>query len=88
MGDAYQPIDCAIHDYIEIACLKGYRLRLELVDGTQLIGVAESTETRPDKTEWLILVNEALRHTIRLDEIKAFTPLDDGAGFSRIELRR
>ena len=80
-------MDCSLHDYIEIACLKHYRLRLELVDGAELSVVAESTETHADKTEWLILRDGGSRYSIRLDNIAALTPLSDKAAFGRIVLQ-
>mgnify|MGYP000812055152 FL=1 len=30
----YHPIDCDLHDYLEVACLYHYWLRIELTDGT------------------------------------------------------
>ncbi len=86
MADGYIPIDCSLHDYIEVACLKNYLLRLELSDDSVLQAVAKSTETREDKTEWLILMDGEVRHTIRLDKISAFTPLTENADFGRIVL--
>lgn len=87
MTDDYIPIDCSLHDYIEIACLKQYRLRLELMDSSKIIGIAESTETRSDKSEWLLLRDGELPHSVRLDTIVAITPLTEGADFGRIVLR-
>lgn len=87
MTDSYEPIDCSLHDYIEIACLKKYQLRIELVDSSNIVAVAESTETRPDKSEWLVLRDGTLQHSVRLDNIAAFTPLTEAADFGRIVLR-
>lgn len=87
MVDGYIPINCSLHDYIEIACLKQYRLRLELVDCSEICAVAESTETRSDKSEWLTLRDGEIRHSVRLDTIIALTPLIEGADFGRIVLR-
>ncbi|MBL1432565.1 MAG: Rho-binding antiterminator [Gammaproteobacteria bacterium] len=87
MSRDYHPIDCSLHDYIEIACLKQYQLKLELVDSSEIFAVAETTETRADKSEWLIVRDGALQHSVRLDSIVAFTPLTENAGFGRIVLR-
>ncbi|PCH60275.1 MAG: transcriptional antiterminator [Gammaproteobacteria bacterium] len=87
MADSYIPIDCSLHDYIEIACLKHYQLRLELIDTSELIAIAESTETRSDKTEWLLLRDGDIQHTVRLDNIVALTPLATDPIFGRIVLR-
>ena len=87
MVDGYIPIDCSLHDYIEIACLKQYQVRLDLVDCSEVCAVAESTETRSDKSEWLILRDGKSRRSVRLDTIMTLTPLTDGADFGRIILR-
>ena len=34
--DSYHPIACDLHDYLEIACMHGYRLQVEL--GTERPG--------------------------------------------------
>ncbi len=87
MTDDYVPINCSLHDYIEIACLKRYFLRLELSNGSSINATAYSTETHEDKTEWLVLMDGGIKHTVRLDKISALTPLTEGADFGRIVLR-
>ncbi|MCH4234021.1 MAG: Rho-binding antiterminator, partial [Serratia liquefaciens] len=42
---AYRPIDCELHDYLEIACLYGYRLNVELVNGQCFQATALTTQT-------------------------------------------
>ncbi|MDQ3203687.1 MAG: Rho-binding antiterminator [Pseudomonadota bacterium] len=84
--NAYQPLNCDLHDYLEIACLRGYRLGIELIDGGRLVAKALTTRTSSTKEEFLCL--EALDGPleIRLDQLLAITPLDDNAQFKRIEL--
>jgi Rho-binding antiterminator len=36
MPGSYRPLACALHDYLEIACLHHYRLRIELDDSSWL----------------------------------------------------
>ncbi|TSE32903.1 MULTISPECIES: Rho-binding antiterminator [Tepidimonas] len=84
--DSYRPIDCHLHDYLEIACLYRYRLLLELVDGGRLEADAISTETRPSKEEFLLVASESGQQALRLDLLLAITPLTPGARFGRVLL--
>ncbi|HKM97429.1 MAG TPA: Rho-binding antiterminator, partial [Buttiauxella sp.] len=33
MHSTYQPLNCDLHDYLEIACMSHYRLNIEISDG-------------------------------------------------------
>lgn len=70
----YQPIDCGVHDRIELACLRRYRLRVRTDDGV-VEGRALTTET-DNKQEWLVLEQDGGQTRIRLDRIRDFAPLD------------
>ena len=83
----YQPLACALYDYLEIACLHGYRLQVELVDGSCFEARALDTRTAPGKEEFLILQSSDGQREVRLDRLRAITPLDPGASFGRLELR-
>jgi len=86
MNDSYQPIACDLHDYLEIACLHHYRLRIELVDGDELEAEALTTQTLASKEEFLILRTASGERRLRLDQLLAITPLDAGASFGRVLL--
>lgn len=79
----YKIIPCEHYDYLELACLRGYQLKIELIDGTQCQGQAITTQTRADKTEWLIIQQQA-KQSLRLDHIVAITPIDANAEFGRV----
>jgi Rho-binding antiterminator len=81
----YQPLNCDLHDYLEIACLYGYRLQIEMV-GRTLVAKALTTRTAPSKEEFLLLQNEDGPFELRLDQLLAITPLEPNARFGRIEL--
>lgn len=88
--DAYQPMQCDLHDYLEIACLYRYWLRIELSDGLIFDAQAFSTHTRRDADgqleEYLeVRVDDASRE-LRLDRLHAVTPLETAARFGRIVL--
>jgi Rho-binding antiterminator len=82
--NAYQPLDCDLHDYLEIACLRGYRLHVELIDGESLTAKALTTRTSSDKEEFLRVETANGQQEIRLDQLLAVTPLDDHAQFGRV----
>lgn len=82
----YQLLDCDLHDYLEIACLRGYRVQVTLLDGQELVANAITTRTEANKEEFLVLQNAEGEHEIRLDRIHAITPLDAHASFGRVEL--
>ena len=84
--NAYQPLNCDVHDYLEIACLHGYRLQVELIDGRSYAARALTTRTAPSKEEFFVLQNDDSQLEVRLDQLLAITPLDPNASFGRIEL--
>jgi len=82
----YQPMNCDLYDYLEIACMHAYPLRVELVDGGELQATALDTRTAPSKEEFLRVRDEQGEREIRLDQLLAITPLNEGAQFGRVEL--
>lgn len=81
----YTPIDCDLHDYVEIACLHGYRLLIELTDGRSVKGRAVTTRATSGE-EFLVLDESEAETEIRLDRLKAITPLGERAMFGRVVL--
>ena len=84
--NTYQPLNCDLYDYLEIACMHGYRLQVELVDGPGFVARALDTRTAPSKEEFLVLQTDEGKQEVRLDRLLAITPLDPGASFGRVEL--
>ncbi|MFB2735587.1 Rho-binding antiterminator [Shewanella mangrovisoli] len=80
----YKIIPCAHYDYLELACMHGYRLDIELQDGSLCQARAITTQTHADKTEWLVVEHQAGQQTLRLDSIIAITPTDPHASFGRV----
>lgn len=81
----YQPLNCDLHDYLEIACMHDYRLQIELVDGVTFVARALTTRTLAGE-EFLLLHRDAGPLQVRLDHLLAITPLDDNASFGRVVL--
>ena len=82
----YQPLNCDLYDYLEIACMHSYRLQVELVDGPGFMARALDTRTAASKEEFLVLQTDEGRQEVRLDRLLAITPLEPGARFGRVEL--
>ncbi|MEG0100049.1 MAG: Rho-binding antiterminator [Citrobacter sp.] len=80
----YQPIDCDLHDYLEIACLYRYMLRIELTDGTVFDAKAVTTRTTVGKEEYLVVDRQESQQYIRLDYLSAITVLTAGAMYRSV----
>ena len=78
-------INCAIHDYIEIACVFHYRIELTLLDGTSTRGRAQTTQTRAHKKEFLVLKSDAGEQYIDMDSIKSMQALTTNPHFDKIK---
>lgn len=91
----YQPLDCDLHDLLEIACLYRYLLRVELVDGGGFEARALTTHTSADKEEFFVLEVEDGPCSVRLDRLLAITPpgkrgplRPGGAGWAGVQCLR
>ncbi|MPY25579.1 transcriptional antiterminator [Shewanella psychropiezotolerans] len=89
----YKILDCGIHDYLELACMRSYSLVIELTGKKTITGTALNIETRRDKSEYLMIKlkqdqgQELKTISIRLDQIVAFTPISKDASFEKIEVQ-
>ncbi|CAI0828190.1 Rho-binding antiterminator [Serratia proteamaculans] len=79
----YQPINCDLHDFLEIACLYGYRLDVELVNGQRFQATALTIQTLANEGEFIYFDNQQV---CRLDHLSAITPKERDALFGRIAL--
>lgn len=84
--NAYRPLHCDLHDYLEIACMHGYRLWVERTDGRGFEAIAKTTRTRAGGEEFLCLESAEGSLEIRLDQLQAITPQDADRSFGRILL--
>ena len=80
---SYTPIDCHLHDSIEVVCLYHYNLRIALHDGKAIEGIAQNWITDKNKVEYLILGGDS-ETRIRLDRIKRIDVLTPNARFTHI----
>jgi len=76
-------ISCELHDYIEIACMYGYRVRLEFKDGQSLEGKAVDVMTTAEKREFLVIDN-GQKQQVELNQLSRMTTLTPNASFKDV----
>jgi Rho-binding antiterminator len=86
MSTDYQPLNCDLYDYLEMACLYEYRLLIEMVEGGQFEARALNTRTNAQKEEFLLVLVDDEKVELRIDRLRAITPLNEKAKFGRVEL--
>lgn len=77
-------IACALHDYMEIACVYGYQVKLQLKNGQSIEGKAVDLFTSPEKREYL-LIESLQQRKVELIEIKELQVLTTHANFQKVE---
>lgn len=83
----YHPLECDLHDVLEIACLHRAQLQVELRDGSRFMARARTTISTADKEEFLLLDAADGERRIRLDRLHAVTTLGaDGVAGTRTVL--
>ena len=79
-----RPIDCELHDHLEVACLYRYRMRVTLISGEIVRGRAATTVTQPDKTEMLVLHTQEGKQRIAMHDILSIEIETKGAMFQNL----
>ena len=77
-------ISCELHDYIEIACMHGYRVKLELKNGQILEGKAKDIITTPEKRE-LLVIDNGHSQQVELNQLAKMTALTPHAAFQEVK---
>ena len=85
-SDDYEPVDCNVFDYVEIACMYRYPVRIFFRDGGQLDGTAADTAVEAGRGEFLVLDIDGKSERVRLDTIAALETRIAGARFSRVNI--
>ena len=81
---SHSTIACELHDFIEIACMHGYRINLTLRDGQTLEGKAVDTLTTAEKREYLI-VDNGQKQQVELNQIANMKVLTANAVFKEVK---
>ncbi len=80
-----QLIPCDLHDYVEIACLYGYRVRLKLKNGLIVEGCAQDVTTSAEKREFLVIeCYQQWQQHIALDSLAEMRVLTPQAKFKTV----
>ncbi|MBU3003349.1 Rho-binding antiterminator [Paraglaciecola arctica] len=83
--EANKSIACDLYDYLEIACMYRYQVRVTLKSGEVLVGVPKTTVIE-DKKELLLLECESNQpQKIATLNLKTMEVLTANAKFTRIE---
>ena len=78
-------IACDLHDYLEIACLYTYQVKLTLANGETFTGVPKTTRVE-DKKELLVFeVANTQQQKIETNKLKTMEVLTPNAKFTLVE---
>lgn len=80
-----QHIACELHDYIEVACMYRYQVRLILKDQSTIEGKAKDIVTGAEKREFLLLETSSGSQQIELITLNKLEVLTPGARFSEVK---
>jgi len=77
-------ISCELHDFVEVACMYGYQVRLTLKNNQIVEGKAVDIVTSSEKRECLVIDNDTRQH-IDLTELAKMQVLDPNAKFNEVK---
>lgn len=80
----YCSISCELHDYIEIACMYGYQVKLILKDYQIIEGKALDVLTTTEKREYLVIHNGHEQQQIELTQLDKMQVLTANAKFKEV----
>ncbi|MBV6448034.1 Rho-binding antiterminator [Nitrosomonas sp.] len=76
-------ISCDLHDFVEVACMYGYRLRLTLKNNQIIEGKAIDIVNSPEKQECLVIDGDS-RQQVELTRLAKMEVLTPNAKFSEV----
>ena len=79
-------ISCELHDFVEVACMYGYRLRLILKNDQVIEGKAIDIVNSPKKRECLVIEGDSMQH-IELTQLIRMQVLTPNAKFSEVDFQ-
>ncbi|MCC6915928.1 Rho-binding antiterminator [Nitrosomonas sp.] len=82
---AHSLIPCDLHDYIEVACMYGYQVRLILKDQSVIEGKTKDVLTDPEKREFLLLETGSGPQQVELIALDKLLVLTPNARFSEVD---
>ncbi len=79
-----QLIACELHDYIEVACMYGYQVRLILKNQQVFEGKAKDIVTTTEKREFLAIDNEQGTQQVELIQLEKMQVLTPNVQFKEV----
>jgi Transcriptional antiterminator len=76
-------VACDLHDFIEIACMYHYQVKLTLKDQTSIEGKAIDTLISSDKREYLV-IDTGQKQQIELNQLRKLQVLTPKAQFTEV----
>jgi Rho-binding antiterminator len=76
-------ISCDLHDFVEVACMYGYRLRLILKNNQIIEGKAIDIVSSSEKNECLVIDGDS-RQQVELTRLAKMEVLTPNAKFSEV----
>ena len=76
-------ISCELHDFVEVACMYGYQLKLTLKNNQIIEGKAIDIINSPERRECLVIDNDS-RQQIELTQLARMQVLTPNAKFNEV----
>lgn len=76
-------ISCELHDFVEVACMYGYQLKLILKNNQIIEGKAIDIVNSPERRECLVIDNDS-RQQIELTQLARMQVLTPHAKFNEV----
>ncbi|MEK6685210.1 MAG: Rho-binding antiterminator [Pseudomonadota bacterium] len=76
-------ISCELHDFVEVACMYGYQLKLILKNNQIIEGKAVDIVNSPERRECLVIDNDS-RQQIELTQLARMQVLTPHAKFNEV----
>lgn len=80
----HNAITCEQHDFIEVACMYGYQLKLILKDKQTIEGKAIDIINSADKGECLVIDDNANKRQVALIQLAKMEVITPNAKFSEV----
>jgi Rho-binding antiterminator len=77
-------ISCELHDYLEIACMYGYRVKLILKDHQIIEGKALDVLTTAERREYLVIDDGHEQRRIESNQLAKMQVLTPNAKFKEV----
>lgn len=78
-------ITCEQYDYLEMACLFGYQVRVMLRNNQCVVGITSTTQVNAHRQEELVLLIDGHTRSVLIDDLVRLDVLTPNAKFNHVE---